>query len=97
MKIYIEQLIVYQSICKGTPIRTPRRQKVIRDRYYKLFGQFSDVDSFLVVNLDIEGLTEFDIDSDLHCQRLETCLRKSDFQVNTQFGNVYLPKKVLIT
>ena len=97
MKIYLEQLIVYQSICKGTPIRTPRRQKVIRYRYYKLVGQFSDTDSFLVVNLEIEGLTEFDIDSDVHCLRLETCLRKSDFQVNTQFGNVYLPKKVLIT
>ena len=97
MKIYLEHLTVYQTICKGTPTRTPRRQQVIHDRYYKLLGQFSDVDSFLVVNLDIEGLKEFDIDSDVDCLRLETFLRKSDFQVNTEFGNVYLPKKVLIT
>ena len=97
MKIYLEQLTVFQSICKGTPIRTPNRKKVICDRYYKLLGQFSDVDSFLAVHLDIDGITEFNIACDVDCQRLESFLRKSDFQVMRQFGKVYLTKKVLLT
>ena len=96
MKIYLEQLTVFQSICKGTPLRAPNRKKVIRDRYYEHLGQFSDVDSFLAVNLDIEGITEFDIACDVTIQRLESFLRKSDFQVIRQFGKIYLPKKVLL-
>ena len=97
MKIYLEQLIVFQSICKGTPLKTPNRNTVIRDSYYELLGQFSDVDSFLVVNLDMDGITEFDIACDVDILRLESFLRKSDFQVIRQFGKVYLPKKVLLT
>ena len=97
MKIYLEQLTVFQSICKGTPLKTPNRNTVIRDSYYKLLGQFSDVDSFLVVNLDIDGVAEFDIARDVDCQRLELFLLKSEFQVIRQFGNVYLPKKVQLT
>ena len=97
MKIYLEQLTVFQSICKGTPLKTPNRNTVIRDSYYKLLGQFSDVDSFLAVNLDIGGITEFDIACDVNIHRLESFLRKSDFQVIRQFGKVYLPKKVLLT
>ena len=97
MKIYLEHLTVFQSVCKGTPLRTPNRRKVIRDRYFKLLEQFSDVDSFLVVNLDIDGVAEFDIARDVDCQRLELFLLKSEFQVIRQFGNVYLPKKVLLT
>ena len=97
MKIYLEQLTVFQSICKGTPLKTPNRKKVIRDRYYELLGQFSDVESFLAVNLDMDGITEFDIACDVNIQRLESFLLKSDFQVIRQFGKVYLPKKVLLT
>ena len=97
MKIYLEHLTVFQSVCKGTPLRTPNRRKVIRDRYFKLLEQFSDVDSFLVVNLDIDGVAEFDIARDVDCQRLELFLLKSEFQVIRQFGNVYLPKKVQLT
>ena len=97
MKIYLEHLTVFQSVCKGTPLRTPNRRKVIRDRYFKHLEQFSDVDSFLVVNLDIDGVAEFDIARDVDCQRLELFLLKSEFQVIRQFGNVYLPKKVHLT
>ena len=97
MKIYLEHLTVFQSVCKGTPLKTPNRRKVIRDRYFKFLEQFSDVDSFLVVNLDIDGVAEFDIARDVDCQRLELFLLKSEFQVIRQFGNVYLPKKVQLT
>ena len=97
MKIGLEQLTVFRSICQGTPLRTPNRKKVIRDRYHILLGQFSDADSFLVVNLDIEGIEEFNIASDSNFLWLESFLAKSDFQVIRQYGNVYLPKKVLVT
>ena len=55
------------------------------------------MESFLAVNLDMDGITEFDIACDVNIQRLESFLRKSDFQVIRQFGKVYLPKKVLLT